>query len=264
VATAASYYLGYYEIRHLAAAQGLLVRWLEAAAEGADSEPASQELVALLRRRRGKLDWPATRQLASAQTGRTPEELARPSAAELEGWRTEAWAHRADDDYFTRVRALRTLHLLGLPTGIAPADLIESLHLSEPIDDLKRYSLWEAVAGAVSRSGRPELARAVLQRLDEDRSAYSYAYTTRPELWELVAENDRETALGELLSILRDDLQTLVVQEAADRALQRLTRRTSTWNATATDASRRAAIARWEQAIDEGLPPSTAGARRAG
>lgn len=149
-----------------------------------------------------------------------------------------------------RVWALRTLGLLGLPADSREEwpSLLNAFELPGP-DLGERYSLWQAAAGAIVQAGDPELAKEAIIKLGADESRYRFAYAAMPALWEVVAPVDREKSLDALLALLADDDYTLVVQEAADQALRRLTSMDAGWGARMSSSERQEAVQRWRTAL---------------
>lgn len=250
---ALAHYLAEKAVWRYAAADELMRRWMRAARKHGVEAPV-EDLLRRIERLDRKVDFETVQELASAQTGRSLEEIAAVTESELAEVREAAWASRGSPEPAARVRALTTLSHLGLPPGADAEDLLPTLELPPESEKPERWrrSLVEAAGGALATAHAPDLAMrslaAIDRRLGQDAVAFLPA-----RFWLVVAERDHEQALERLLAIMASTEESLSRKEAADRALREVTGESVGWRVGLRPGERQEKAGAWEAIVGSGI-----------
>lgn len=237
------------EVWKYSAAAELLDRWLAAAADAGVTAPLL-DLIQRIKDHDGRIHWQDTRGLVRAQTGHSLEEIVKVESQDLEAARQWAWSERLSARFPTRIRALKTLTFVGLPDGVATKSLMPSFELPRysPKGPYVDQVLTIAASGAVAASGNVNVAAEAADLL-RDQYASDVHWYSHPDLWGLVAETDRRTALRQLMATVRDPRAGLAFSDRANELLEDLTDRTVGWAVELSPDARQQAASRWLDVI---------------
>lgn len=236
-------YLGEEDLRRYSAASELVRRWFAAAEARGIADPL-RDLLQRVATKARRIGWPETEQLCLEQTGKTIAEIAKVPERDLQAARLAAWRDRAAPAAESRVSALRTLSLLGLPPDVSAADLLPALSWPISAPGNWRFTVLESAGMAIGASGDGDVA---LQALDLLHKEQGYLSLTSPQLWLAVYQRQPETALKGLSAMMAvsDDDVSLQTKEAANRELERLTGRSVSWKVEEPRPRRMAAAKEW-------------------
>lgn len=234
-----------------AAAEELIRRWMLSARERGIEAPV-EDLLHRVERLGHAVEFEAVQELALAQTGRSLEELAEVTQAQVAESRQEAWSARAAPVPAERGRALTTLSYVGLPPEAQPEQLLPSFVLPAELENRERWgrSLVEAAGGALAVAQEPQLAERALG-LVERHWGPTISRSLPAEFWRVLAHRNRDEAVSRLVEVVTSDRESLSRQKAADQALQEITGRSVHWQVDLGPRARQQRAYQWRAIADE-------------